>query len=389
MAAVFEARQRAVKRRLDESGADLAVCFPGSNLTYLTGFTESPSERHLLCFVPRTGPPTLLAPALYEHQLESCPIDDLWVYGDDEDPRDVLKAVVSALGFESGASPEPPTTDSGPTVLVDDRMWATFTQDLRTVLPTATFDLASTVLEPIRVRKDDSELDALDRAAAIADRVSIEIRSRGTELVGMTERELATEIERRLEAAGGTGTPFSTIVASGPNGALPHHHSSSREIGAGEPIVLDFGTSVAADSAGGAYHSDQTRTIVVGEPPAAFERVHGIVREAQMAGIDAIEPGVSAGAVDRAVRSVVDAAGYGDAFVHRTGHGVGLDVHEPPYIRAGNDRPLEAGMVCSVEPGIYLEGKFGVRIEDLVVVTESGARRLNTSPRGWAAGDRA
>ena len=401
MASVFETRLRALQRRLDTDGVDLAVCAPGSNLTYLTGFDETPSERHLLLFVPQTGAgtPTLLAPALYEHQLEGCPIDDRRLYSDDDDPLAVLRAVVSDLesGLDSGpdgasglaretaTTSETGTPPDGPTVLVDDRMWAMFTQDLRTVLPTATFGLASTATEPIRIRKDDAELDALRRAAAIADRVTTEIRSRGADLIGTTERALAAEIERLLSAYGGTGTAFETIVASGPNGARPHHHSGSREICAGDPIVLDFGTSVdaAIEHGTGRYPSDQTRTIAVGEPASEFESVHAVVREAQAAAIDAIEPGSTAAAIDRAARSVIETAGYGDAFVHRTGHGVGLDVHEPPYIRAGNDRELEPGMVFSVEPGVYLEGEFGVRIEDLVVVTDSGATRLNTSPRGW------
>lgn len=389
MAAVFETRVSAVQRRLDDRGDDLAVCFPGSNLTYLTGFDETPSERHLLLFVPKTGSPTLLAPKLYEQELAGCPIDDLWLYGDADDPRSVLDEIVSEFRIGSGSAPGNSTPADGPTVLVDDRMWATFTQDLRSVLPTATFDLVSAAIEPLRVRKDEREIDALRRAAAIADRVATEIRSRGTDVIGTTETELAAEIERLLTAYGGTGTPFTTIVAAGPNGARPHHHSGSRAIDVGDPIVLDFGTSVEADleTGTGLYPSDQTRTIIVGDPSAEFEHVHEVVRDAQAAAIDTIEPGVTAGSIDRAARSVIETAGYGDAFVHRTGHGVGLDVHEPPYIRTGNDRKLEPGMVFSVEPGIYLEDRFGVRIEDLVVVTESGAERLNTSPRGWTTGD--
>ncbi len=265
---------------------------------------------------------------------------------------------------------------------------ATFTQDLRELCPDAEFGLASTVLEPLRIRKDDVELDALRRAGAIADRVSLEIRDRGDDLVGTTESELAAEIDRLLAAYGGEEPAFETIVAAGPNGARPHHHSGSRPIEAGDPIVLDFGAFVAADLEGGTgrYPGDQTRTIVIGDPPATYEHVHDTVREAQEAAIDAVEPGVEAGAIDRAARSVIEAAGYGDAFVHRTGHGVGLEVHEPPYIVAGNDRELEPGMVFSVEPGIYLDGQFGVRIEDLVVVTDDGAERLNDTPRGWESG---
>ncbi|WP_137291535.1 aminopeptidase P family protein [Natronorubrum halophilum] len=417
----FENRIRACKRRLERTDAALLVCFPSPNLTYLTGFEESPSERHLLLFVPQTGDPVFVAPAMYEQQLAGLPLGDppleLRLWDDDDDPVDlidtVLEEIVDRNGFEEklgrgefedsqdergrgefeGSRDEREAAsagDSAPSILVDDRLWATFTHDLRECVPNATFGLASTVLEDLRIRKDEIELEALRRAGTIADRVSLEVRSRGEDLVGTTEAELASEIERLLATSGGGEPSFTTIVASGPNGARPHHHSGDRAIEPGDPIVLDFGAFVAADlEAGtGRYPGDQTRTMVVGEPSPEYERVHETVLSAQKAAIDAVEPGVAAGAIDRAARSVIEDAGYGDAFVHRTGHGVGLEVHEPPYIVDGNDRELEPGMVFSVEPGIYLEGEFGVRIEDLVVVTEGGAERLNDSPRGWETGGR-
>ncbi|QLG48594.1 M24 family metallopeptidase [Natrinema halophilum] len=381
MSAPFERRIEACRRRLEEAGADLIVCFPSPNLTYLSGFEETPSERHLWLFVPESGAPALLAPTMYEAQLAELPISgmQLHLWGDADDPLETAADVIEGYSFD-------PT---GPvTVLVDDRMWATFSQDLRTLLPAAEFGLASAVLEPLRIRKDDVELETLRRAGAIADQVSLEIRERGDEFVGTTEAELASEIDRLLTAAGGVEPAFETIVAAGSNGARPHHQSGSREIRTGDPIVLDFGAFVPSDLDGGTarYPGDQTRTIVVGDPPDEYERVHKTVEEAQQAAVDAIEPGVTAGAIDRAARSVIDDAGYGDSFVHRTGHGVGLEVHEPPYIAAGNARELEPGMVFSVEPGIYLDGAFGVRIEDLVAVTETGAERLNDTVRGWETG---
>ena len=391
MRSPFERRLEACQRRLERVDAALAVLVPGPNLTYLTGFEESPSERHLLLFVPRVGDPVVVAPAMYDAQLRTVPIETLAVrlWDDDDDPLEEIETVLAellpAVGVDSGSS----RGDDAPMILVDDRMWATFTQDLRECAPTATFALASRVLEDLRVRKDDVELEALRRAGEIADRVSLEIRSRGTELVGRTEAELASEIERLLAEYGGGDPAFETIVASGPNGARPHHHSGDREIERGDPIVLDFGAFVDADLEAGTsrYPGDQTRTVVVGEPSSDYRQVHETVREAQRAAVEAVEPGMTAGAVDRAARSVIEDAGYGDEFVHRTGHGVGLEVHEPPYIVADNDRELEPGMVFSVEPGIYLEGAFGVRIEDLIVVTEDGAERLNDSPRGWETGN--
>jgi Xaa-Pro aminopeptidase len=373
----FDARIGACQRRLERTGADLVVCFPSPNLTYLTGVSESPSERHLLLFVPQHGEATLIAPAMYAEQLAALGIDDVRLWDDDDDP---LAAVEGALSATLVAD--------APTILLDDRMWTTFNHDLRALCPDGEFGLASAVLEPLRLRKDEVELEALRRAGALADRISTEIRSRGESLVGLTEADLASEIDRLLTADEGIAPAFETIVAVGPNGARPHHHGGDHEIRSGEPIVLDFGAFVAADLETGTarYPGDQTRTIVVGEPPAEYERVHDVVAEAQRAAIEAVEPGVTAGRIDRVARSVIEDAAYGDSFVHRTGHGVGLEVHESPYIVDGNDLELEPGMVFSVEPGIYLEGEFGVRIEDLVVVTEAGCERLNDSPRGWQTG---
>lgn len=386
MPSPFEHRIEACRDGLEDADASLVVCVPGPNLTYLTGFEESPSERHLLLFVPRVGDPVVVAPAMYDRQLAALPIEDppleVRLWSDEDDPVELVADVLEETLSDATSA------DGSPTILVDDRMWATFTQDLRACRPDATYGLASDVLAPLRIRKDEFELDALRRAGAIADRVSLEVRQRGEDLVGTTEAELADEIDDLLGAYGGGPPAFETIVASGPNGANPHHHSGDRRIERGDPIVLDFGAFVDADLEAGTsrYPGDQTRTMVVGEPPAEYERVHEVVLDAQQAAIDAVEPGVAAGTVDRAARSVIDDAGYGDAFVHRTGHGVGLEVHEPPYIVAGNDRDLEPGMMFSVEPGIYLEDAFGVRIEDLVVVTEDGAERLNDSPRGWETG---
>ena len=366
----FSRRIHACEQRLEDGEA--VVLSPGPTLTYLTGFETAPSERHFLFFLTPGRDPVVFAPAMYDAQLEDTPVEPrLWDDGDD--PREVLEDVCTALGDLEH-------------IYVDDRMWAQFTQDLRDVRPDATYGLASEVLEDLRIRKDETELETLARAGELADRVSMEIRGRGEEVIGLTEAELAAEIERLLTEYGGEEPAFETIVASGPNGARPHHHSGDRTIEAGDPVVLDFGAYVAADLESGTarYPGDQTRTVVFdGEPTAEFREVHTVVREAQAAAVEAVEPGVPAGEIDRVARSVIEEAGYGDAFVHRTGHGVGLEVHEPPYIVEGNDRELEAGMVFSVEPGIYLEGRFGVRIEDLVVVTEDGAERLNESSRVW------
>jgi Xaa-Pro aminopeptidase len=304
---------------------------------------------------------------MYDEQIRDASwVEDVRLWADGEDPTELVAELADEMDLRGGH------------LLVDDTMWALFTQDLRETLPETTFGLASEVFEDLRMRKDETELDALRRAGELADRVSVEIRELGAEAVGMTETELADEIERRLADAGGEEVAFGTIAGSGPNGAKPHHRHGDREIRRGDPVVLDFGAYLDG------YPGDQTRTVVfAGDPPEGYQQVHETVREAQQAAVEAVEPGVPAEAIDRAAREVIEQAGYGDEFVHRTGHGVGLDVHESPYIVEGNETELEPGMVFSVEPGVYLEGEFGVRIEDLVAVTDEGCERLNDSPRTW------
>ncbi|AXR78253.1 M24 family metallopeptidase [Natrarchaeobaculum sulfurireducens] len=363
---VIENRLERAREAAAERDLEALVCFPSSNLTYLSGFEDEPMERHLFLFVTPERE-LFVAPEMYDHQIrDASPVEDVRTWSDDEDPTRLLEAVGDDLDIGSGR------------LLVDDRMWALFTQDLRATFPDASFGLAGEVLSDLRIRKDEAELEALREAARISDHVSEQIRALAGEAIGMTEAELAAEIDRRLEDAGGSGVSFETVVGSGPNGARPHHRHGDREIESGDPVVLDFGTWVEG------YPGDQTRTVVFdGEPSERFLDVHEAVLEAHNAGVEAAGPGVEAREVDRAARQVLEERGYGDEFIHRTGHGVGLDVHEPPYITSENARKLEPGMVFSVEPGVYLEGEFGVRIEDLVVVTDGGCERLNDSPRGW------
>ena len=364
----FERRTEAAQAALDDAGADALVCVPGRTLQYLTGFEEPQRDRHLLFVVPRRGEPAAFVPALSAAQFRA----ETWVravetWSDDGDPVAALSAFLDDRGVPAA-----------PHLLVDDTMWATILQDLRTARPDATVGLASEVVTSLRIRKDDAELDALRRASAAADDALQEVRALGADAVGLTEAELADRIESFLAAAGGDGVSFEPIVGAGPNGAMPHHTHGDRTIRAGEPVVLDFGTRVDG------YPSDQTRTLAFGgDPDERVREVHDVVRRAQAAAVEAVEPGVTAGAVDDAARSVIEAAGYGDAFIHRTGHGVGLDVHEPPDIAAGETTELRPGMSFSVEPGIYLDGEFGVRIEDLVVVSDDGRERLNHTARGW------
>jgi len=359
-------RLAAAQQALADEGVGGLILFPGPNMRYLSGFDEEPMERHLL-LVLTPDEAEFLVPQLYETQVrDASPIRPVHVWADGDDPAEAVAAVLGDRSLD------------GETVLLDDRMWTMFARDVRSALPAASFGLASTVLDALRIRKDDHELAALRRAATLSDEASRAVRALGADAVGMTERGVVDVIERTVAETDADGVSFEPIVAAGPNGAKPHYRHGTRTIEAGEPVVLDFGAAVDG------YPGDQTRTIVFdGSPPDTFLAAHEAVSAALEAGIEAVEPGVEAGAVDRAARSVVENHGFGEAFIHRTGHGVGLDLHEPPYIVAGNETVLGPGMVFSVEPGIYLEGEFGVRLEDLVVVTDSGVERLNTSPRGW------
>ena len=368
-------------RRLDDAraglrdrGARALVCPPGPNARYLVGLTGHQSERPFFLALPRDGDPAALTPELEAATARAAPAlpdDRIRTWGDDEAPTTALAAFVADLGLDAIEGD----------LLVDDRLWAQHLLALRDAVE-APLGFASDVCAPLRVRKDDAELDCLRRAAGMADRAVERLRERGPDAVGTTERALAREIDQLLADEGGEGSPFDAVVAAGENGAKPHHEPGDRVIAAGEPVVLDFGTLVDG------YPSDQTRTLCFGgAPDDRVREVHEVVRAAQRAGVAAVEPGTTAGAVDAAARDVVEDAGYGDAFVHRTGHGVGLEVHEEPYVSRGAGRELEPGMVFSVEPGVYVAGEFGVRVEDLVVVTADGAERLNRTPRGWETGE--
>jgi len=366
----FERRTRRAQSRLDAVGADALALTPGQDCYYLTGVDGEQSDRLQLLLVPAEGDPTVVAPTLEAESVrEATWVGDVRTWDDDEGPWPVLDPLLETL--------------SPSRVLLADQMWAQFSLAFHDHLPDASFGLASEALSPLRQRKDGRELDALRAAGEAADATMRDVRALGADAVGMTEAELADFVEERLEAHGGTGVAFETIVGAGPNGADPHHVSGEREIRAGDPVVLDFGTRVDA------YPSDQTRTVVFdGEPSAEFQRVHDVVREAQSRAVAAVAPGATAGAVDRAAREVIEEAGYGERFVHRTGHGVGLDVHEAPDVVAGSETELEPGMVFSVEPGVYLPGEFGVRIEDLVVVSDSEKPRSSDREMRRTSGSR-
>jgi D-alanyl-D-alanine dipeptidase len=252
-------------------------------------------------------------------------------------------------------------------------MWSSVLLGLMGSFPGAQFVAASPILRDLRMVKSHKEIEILARAGAMADAAFARVIE--TRFSGQSERELQARLGGYLREAGLSPAPWGPIVASGPHSASPHHTAGDREIGEGDAVLLDFGGTLDG------YQADITRTLHVGPASEEFVRVYQVVRRAQQRGFGAVRPGVAAEDVDKAAREEIEGAGYGTHFIHRTGHGIGLEGHEEPYIIAGNALPLRPGMTFSVEPGIYLPDRFGVRIEDIVAVTDGGARRLNDATR--------
>jgi Xaa-Pro aminopeptidase len=363
MANPHAARLDRARDQLSERGVDALLVGPSADLVYLTGYQAPPLERLTLLVLPAKGDPRLVVPRL-EAPLAREHLGDLEVevaaWDETEDPVARVRATLVDAAAADGR------------LAVGDRLWSAFLLRLQDALPAARFTVASGVTRALRVVKDQAEVEALAAAAAAIDRVVDGLA--GLRWAGRSEQEVARELDRAIRAAGHDETCF-VILGSGPNGASPHHVAGPRVIRPGDAVVVDIGGRRAG------YCSDTTRTLVVGEPPPGFAEVYRVLQQAQEAGCAAVAPGVPAAAVDAACRDPIAAAGYGAQFVHRTGHGIGLEEHEDPYVVAGNHEPLAAGMAFSVEPGIYLEGRFGARIEDIVVCDDGGARRLNTTSR--------
>lgn len=346
------------QEQIGEAGLVALLVGPGADLVYLTGYSPPPLERLTLLVLPPFRDPILVVPMLERPGALQTPLGDrLEVLGwtDAEDPYRVIASLL----------PDGPAA-------VTDQTWASHVLELQRAAPGTTLVPSGEALPLLRAVKDGSELDALRSAGAAADEAFAEIV--GTRFEGRRERDVAADLAELLRARDHETVDF-TIVGAGPNGASPHHEAGDRMIRVGDLVVMDFGGHRHG------YCSDMTRTVSVGEPTQEQRLVYEVVRSAQESAFEAIRPGVRAQDVDRAARAVIVDAGFGDRFIHRTGHGIGLEVHEPPYIVEGNETALEAGMTFSDEPGIYLPERFGVRIEDIVAVTEEGATRLNEARR--------
>jgi Xaa-Pro aminopeptidase len=349
-----------VRESARAAGLDAVLLTPGPDLRYVTGYDAKQLERLTCLMVPAHGDPALFVPRLELPAAQASPAGALGLeFVPWEETADPYRLVAARLG------------DVG-TVGLSDRMWALFVLQFRDVLPAARLALASGALRPLRIRKTPAEVAALREAGAAIDRV----HARVPEWLrpGLTEREVGSVIAEAILAEGHATVDF-VIVGSGPNAASPHHEVSDRVLAVGDVVVVDIGGAMPSG-----YCSDSTRTYAIGEPPAEFAAYYKVLRDAQEAACEAVRPGVTAESVDAAAREPITAAGYGEAFFHRTGHGIGLETHEDPYIVTGNRELLEPGMAFSVEPGIY-PGPHGARIEDIVVCTADGCERLNHTPR--------
>ncbi|MBI5563412.1 MAG: aminopeptidase P family protein [Chloroflexi bacterium] len=342
---------------------DCVAIMPGPNMQYFTGLSFHLSERPTLALFPRAGQPALILPAFEASKLERSAIEwRAFTFVDGQDPLDAFQAASETVGL-SGAH-------IGVEALT---MRVRELRLLQAAAPGAVCDDADQLIATLRMIKDRSEIDAMRRAIQITedalDDVVDVIRT------GMTERQVANELLMALMRRGAEGIAFEPLIQSGPNAALPHLTSTERVIQSGEGLLMDFG--ILLDG----YNSDITRTFAVGEPSPEFKRIYDAVMRANAAGRAAAKPGASGQDIDRATRKVIEDAGYGQYFTHRTGHGLGLQGHEPPYIVEGNDVPLVPGNTFTVEPGIYIPGVGGVRIEDDVLITDDGAESLTTYDR--------
>ena len=369
----YHGRLAAARDLATEGGFAAVLVGVGADMRYLAGYGAMPLERLTMLVIPTTGEPALIAPRLEATPARSCPPTaagflPVVTWDESDDPHGLVARMV---GQAAG--------DSKPLrIAVSDDLPARHLIRLQERLPDASFELASPILGRLRIVKDPDEIALLTEAAHAADRVVAQIA--GGRLIGRTEADVAREVRERLVAEGHEAAHFA-IVGSGPNSASPHHEASERVIAAGEPIVLDIGGTIDG------YGSDITRTLwVTGGDPAKgpderFRHLFAVLQGAQAAATAAVRPGISAEAVDAAARRPIEAEGYGEAFFHRTGHGIGLEGHEEPYIIAGNTEPLQPGMAFSVEPGIYLVDDYGARIEDIVVCGPDGPIVLNEAPR--------
>lgn len=355
----YQARISKAQALLQEAGVDWLLVGPSADLVYLTSFNAHLSERLNLLIIPAEGSASLVVPTL-ESPLVGLAgeLASMHTWNDHENPVDLVKSIIRNA--------------DGKKIAVGNQLWTAFLLRIQSELLGGTWVESVPVLRSLRMQKDALEVEHLSQAATRTDEAWEEFIVSGA-ISGLTESEAMGHLRALTEKRGVKGVWG--ICASGPNSASPHHGTGERVILPGDAVIFDWGGRYDG------YFSDVTRTVHIGKPSEEFTNVYNIVREANQATLDAVRPGVALESLDRAARDVITKAGYGKAFLHRVGHGLGMEVHEEPYLVEGNSLPLEVGMVFSDEPGVYLEGKFGVRIEDSVICTEDGGKRLNGATR--------
>ncbi len=357
---IYEKRVKKVQEKMRQDGVDYLLLGPSSNMFYFSGLRTWADERLQLLIIPASGLPAAVLPAMYGEKARGVIAGrfPLFVWEDRQDPLEQVRELISAR--------------DGLRVAVDDNLWSSHLIGLMDILTGSSYGPASRVVDFLRKYKDEEEIALMARAGEVADRVMAGVRNEIRP--GLSEKELAVFIENSFKRLA-DDVSFRPIVASGPNGASPHHTSGDRKFRYGDFIVVDCGGLLDG------YCSDITRTFCLGKASDEMKDVYRAVNAANEEAFLAVARGCSGEEADAAARQVITGAGYGPYFTHRTGHGIGLDVHEAPYIVAGSRDKLEPGMTFSIEPGIYLQGKFGVRIEDIVAMTPLGPVRLNSFSR--------
>lgn len=355
--AIYEERLARVQATMQARDIDAVLLSVGHDLPYVVGYHAMPLERLTMLVVPREGAATLVIPRLEAPRVVEHPsVFSLLPWNETDDPVALVAQLVR------GAR----------NVAVGDQLWARFLVELLPLLPGVTYSRAVDVVGPLRMAKTPFEIEALQRAGAAADRVAAQLQAGEIPLIGRTEAQVSADISARLIAEGHDVVNFA-IVAAGENAASPHHHPGARVIRAGEIVLCDFGGTMAD------YCSDITRCVFLGTPPSDVADAYAVLKEAQAASVASAVIGATCESVDAAARDIIAKAGFGEYFVHRTGHGIGMEAHEEPYIVAGNILPLAHGHAFSIEPGIYIPGRFGMRLEDIVVATADGPLPMNTA----------
>jgi Xaa-Pro aminopeptidase len=351
----FLARMNRAREEMARHGVDAMILSLGHDMPYLMGYLAMPLERLTMLVIPQQGEASLIIPRLEAPRVhEMSEVFTMVPWNETEDPVAIAHRLLG----------------SAHTIAVGDQMWSRFLVDLLVHRPSSKYVRSVTVMEALRSRKDAAEIAALVAAGAAADRVAAQLHAGEIPLVGRTEAEVSADISARLIAEGHQKVNFA-IVAAGENAASPHHHAGDRVIRHGEIVLCDFGGTMNG------YCSDITRCVHLGEPPADIADAYAVLMKAQAIGVAAGVVGEMCEHVDIATRAVIDAAGYGEYFVHRTGHGIGMEEHEDPYMVNGNRTLIAPGHAYSVEPGIYVPGKWGMRLEDIVVATDNGPQAVN------------